>query len=151
VQIFYDALTVDKRTILGDSLPKDLKATFELWQGQVNNRYKWNLDRIAKGCLCRIQARQQPPRDERSAGGSKTSDKRVIAHVLMYRTIMHQISIVDAACISHNKAAAKKLEQQASRSRQTKHLPANCRYDANKVCFFLQQQSLSFLFSLLGC
>ena len=48
VRIFYDALTVDKRTILGDSPPKDVKATFELWQGQVKNRYKWNLDRIAE-------------------------------------------------------------------------------------------------------
>jgi hypothetical protein len=48
VRIFYDALTVDKRTILGDSPPKDVKATFELWQGQVKNRYRWNLDRIVE-------------------------------------------------------------------------------------------------------
>jgi hypothetical protein len=160
VRIFYDALTVDKKTILGDSPPKDVKATFELWRGQVKNRYKWNLDRIAEAVFVVSKHASNHQEMNVQRGGSETSDERVIALVLMYRTIMHEITIADAARISHNKAAAKKLEQQASRSRQTKPLPANFRYDANKVCCYCsittlalisQRRSLSFLFSLLGC
>jgi hypothetical protein len=48
VRIFYDALTVDQSTILGDSPPRAMKDIFKLWLGQVRNRAKWTLDRIAE-------------------------------------------------------------------------------------------------------
>jgi len=108
----------------------------------VKNRYKWNLDKIAEAVFVVSKHASNHQEMHVQQGGSKTSDERVIALVLMYRTIMREISIADAARISHNKAAAKKLEQQASRSRQTKHLPANFCYDANKVCYFC---SITFL------
>ena len=133
MQIFYDALTVNKRTILGDSPPKVVKATFELWQGQVRNRPKWNLDRIAEAVFVVSKHASDYQDMNVQQGGSKTSDERVIALVLMYCTIINEISIVDAARISQNKVAAKKLQQQATRSRQMKPLPANFRYNANKV------------------
>ena len=42
IHIFYDALTVDERTILGNLPPQVIKETFKLWQGQVRNRAKWS-------------------------------------------------------------------------------------------------------------
>ena len=76
-------------------------------------------------------------------GGRKTSDERVIALFLMYCTITNKISLADAARISQNQAAAARLQQQATLlSRPTKPLPANFRYDANKVCFIC---SITFL------
>ena len=68
-------------------------------------------------------------------GGSESSDERVIALLLLYRTITNEISLADAARISQNQAAAARLQQQATLSRPTKPLPANFRDDANKVCF----------------
>lgn len=52
IRIFYNALTVDQRRILGDSPPGGVVDTFKLWRGQVRNRAKWTLDRIAKTLSC---------------------------------------------------------------------------------------------------
>ena len=67
-------------------------------------------------------------------GGAKAKDERVIAFLLLYHTILNKISVANAARISQNKAAAKRLQDQSTRS-WTKSLPPNFRYDANKVCF----------------
>ncbi len=69
-------------------------------------------------------------------GGTKTNDNRVIALLLLYGTIVNVISVANAARILQNKAAAKRLQDQSTMSKQqTKSLPTNFRYDANKVCF----------------
>jgi hypothetical protein len=157
IRIFYDALTVDQSTILGDSPPGVVKDTFKLWQGQVRNRAKWTLDRIAKAVF--VVSKHAYDHQEMIAkrGGTKAKDERVIALLLLYRTILNKISVADAARISQNKAAAKRLQDQSTRS-QTKSLPPNFRYDANKVCLvcmftFLdlitQLCLLCFLFSTL--
>jgi hypothetical protein len=133
IRIFYDALTVNQRMILGDSPPGVVKETFKLWQGQVRNRAKWSLDRIAEAVF--VVSKHAHDHQEMIAkqGGTKAKDERVIALLLLYRTILNEISVADAARISQNKAAAKRLQDQSARS-QTKSLPPNFRYDANKVC-----------------
>ncbi len=134
IRIFYDALTVDERTILGDLPPQVVTETFKLWRGQVRNCAKWSLDRIAEAVF--VVSKHTDDHQEMIAkrGGGKAKDERVIALLLLYRTNLNEISVADAARISQNKAAAKRLQDQSTRS-QTKSLPPNFRYDANKVCF----------------
>lgn len=59
-------------------------------------------------------------------GETKSKDERVIALLLLYRTILNNISVADAAHVSQNKAAAKRLQDQLTRL-QTKTLPPNFR------------------------
>jgi len=133
IRIFYDALTVDQRTILGNSPPGVVKETFKLWQGQVRNRAKWSLDRIAEAVF--VVSKHAHDHQEMIAkwGGTKAKDERVIALLLLYRTILNEISVANAARILQNKVAAKRLQDQSTRL-QTKSLPPNFCYDANKVC-----------------
>ena len=134
IRIFYDALTVDQRTILGDSPPGGVVDTFKLWRGQVRNRAKWTLDRIAEAVF--VVSKHAHDHQEMIArrGGTKSKDERVIALLLLYRTILEEISVADAARVSQNKVAAKRLLQDQSTTSQTKTLPPNFRYDASKVC-----------------
>ena len=133
IRIFYDALTADQRTILGDSPPGVVKETFKLWQGQVRNCAKWSLDRIAEAVF--VVSKHAHDHQEMIAkwGGTKAKDERVIALLLLYRTILNEISVANAARILQNKVAAKRLQDQSTRL-QTKSLPPNFCYDANKVC-----------------
>jgi hypothetical protein len=133
IRIFYDALAVDQRTILGDSPPGVVKENFKLWQGQVRNRAKWSLDRIAEAVFVVSKHAHDHQEMIVKRGGTKAKDERVIALLLLYRTILNKISVADATRISQNKVAAKRLLDQSTRS-QTKSLPPNFRYDANKVC-----------------
>ena len=134
IWIFYDALTVEQRTILGDSPPGGVVDTFKLWRGQVRNRAKWTLDRIAEAVF--VVSKHAHDHQEMIArrGGTKAKDERVIALLLLYRTILNEISVADAARVSQNKAAAKRLQDQSTRL-QMKTLPPNFCYDANKVCY----------------
>jgi hypothetical protein len=114
------------RTILGDSLPQVVKHAFELWRGQVvKNRSRWSPNKIAEAAF--VISKHANDYQE----------------MLMYCTITNEISLADAARISQNQAAAARLLQQATLlSRPTKPLPANFRYDVNKVCFIC---SITFL------
>ena len=133
VRIFYDAHTVDQSMILGDSPPRAVMDIFKLWLGQVRNRAKWTLDRIAEAVF--IISKHACDHQEMIVkwGGTKTKDEKVIALLLQYHTILKEISVANAACISQNKAVAMRLQNQSARL-QTKSLPPNFRYDANKVC-----------------
>ena len=140
---FYDALTVNMRTILGDSPPQVVKHAFELWRGQVKNCSRWSPNKISEAVFVISKHANDYQEMIVQRGGRKTSDERVIALFLMYCTITNKISLADAARISQNQAAAARLQQQATLlSRPTKPLPANFRYDANKVCFIC---SITFL------
>ena len=133
VRIFYDALTVDQSTILGNSPPRAVKDIFKLWLGQVRNRAKWTLDRIAEAVF--IISKHTCDHQEMivKRGGTKTKEEKVITLLLLYHTTLNEISVADAARILQNKAAAKRLQNQLTRL-QTKSLPPNFRYDVNKVC-----------------
>jgi hypothetical protein len=103
----------------------------------VKNRSKWSLGKIADEAVFVVSKHASDHQEMIiQQGGSETSDGRVMALVLMYRTIKNEISVADAAHISQNKAAAAKLQHQAMQSRPMKPLPANFRYDKNKACHF---------------
>jgi hypothetical protein len=53
----------------------------------------------------------------------------------MYSFFLAEINLNEANCQSQNKAiAAKNLQNQQKKTKSTKPLPLNFRYDANKVC-----------------
>jgi hypothetical protein len=58
VKIFYDALTAEKKVILGNSPPREVKEKFNLWSQAVKQQGKWTLDRIAKSVFTSINQRQ---------------------------------------------------------------------------------------------
>jgi hypothetical protein len=99
----------------------------------VRNRAKWTLDRIAEAVF--VVSKHAYDHQEMIAKrrGTKAKDERVIALLLLYRTILNEISVAEDVRISQNKAAAKRLQDQSTRS-QTKSLPPNFRYHMNKVC-----------------
>ena len=94
---------------------------------------KWSLDRIAEAVFVVSKHAHDHQEMIVKRGGTKAKDERVIALLLLYRTILNEISVADATRISQNKVAAKRLQDQSTRS-QTKSLPPNFCYNANKVC-----------------
>ena len=55
IKIFYEALTVERRVILGDSPPKVVSDKFKLWSQSVRQRAKWSLDGCQENLLGEIQ------------------------------------------------------------------------------------------------
>jgi hypothetical protein len=99
-----------------------VKDILKLWLGQVRNRAKWTLDRIAEAVF--IISKHTCDHQEMilKRGGTKTKEEKVITLLLLYHTILNEISVADAARILQNKAAAKRLQNQSTRL-QTKSLP----------------------------
>ena len=46
--MFYEALTMEKKDILGHKPPKIVRDRFDIWRQDVKKRRKWTLDRIAE-------------------------------------------------------------------------------------------------------
>ena len=48
ISIFYEALTVEKKDILGSEPPKLVRERFDIWSRDVMKRGKWQLNGIAE-------------------------------------------------------------------------------------------------------
>ena len=72
----------------------------------MRNRAKWSLVRIAEAVF--VVSKHSHDHQEMivKRGGTKTKDERVIALLLLYQTILNEISVADATRISQNKVAA---------------------------------------------
>jgi hypothetical protein len=74
LKIFYEALTVDRLSILGDSPPHEVRDKFVAWSQAVKHQSKWSLDGITQSVF--IIARQVHDRQEkiRKNEGCATKD-----------------------------------------------------------------------------
>jgi hypothetical protein len=154
VDIFYQALTVDKLKILGDSPPAAVCMKFDAWIQAIKSRGKWKLDAIAMSVF--LIARHVHDRQEKlamSMSGRASTDSKIIALVLMYRYYITEINRAELERKSQNAAAEKSLQQQQTTSKETKALPVNFCYDLSKVSFFVpdifRQQVISMVSSSL--
>ena len=134
--MFYEALTVEKKDILGHKPPKIVRDRFDIWRQDVKKRRKWTLDRIAESIF--IIARHvhdlQEELQKRDGCRAASADSKIQALVLMYSFFLTEINLNEANPQSQNKAvAAKNLQNQQKKSKSMKLLPPNFRYDANKV------------------
>jgi hypothetical protein len=95
VTIFYKALTVDKKELLSDNLPRAIQDRFKAWSQAVKQRQKWTLDGIAESVF--LIARHVHDRQEklRVQGGRVTSDFKIIALVLMYSFFILEINLAE--------------------------------------------------------
>jgi hypothetical protein len=132
IKIFYEALTVNKKSILGNSPPREVTEKFNLWSQAVKQQGKWTIDGIADSVY--FIAKHVHNHQERivKRGGSKSNDSKVVALLLMYHFFIAEIDMAKVILQSQNKAAAKSLQQH--KSKPVKPLPTNFCYDASKVC-----------------
>jgi hypothetical protein len=131
VDIFYDALTLEKKVILGNSPPQEVKEKLDLWSQAVKQRGKWTLNRITKSVYIiapHIHNLQEKLCKNR---GSVSTDSKVDALVLMYSFFLSEINLAEVVHQLQNKAAAKSLQQQ--KSKPVKPLPTNFHYNTSKV------------------
>ncbi len=137
IKIFYEALTVEKKDILGCKPPKPVRERFDIWSRDVKKRGKWQLNGIAESVyiIARHVHNHQEKLREKGCHASSTNSK-IIALELMYSHFITEINLAKANRQSQNKAAAaKNLLQQKPNS--TKPLPPNFRYNASKVCIYV--------------
>ena len=131
----YEALTVNRRSILGNSPPREVRDKFVAWTQAVKQRSKWSLDGIAQSVF--IIARHVHDRQEkiRKNEGWATKDSKIIALVLMYSFFLSEINLAEADRQSQNQAALSNLQQ--AKPKAMKPLPTNFRYDGSRVSFLL--------------
>jgi hypothetical protein len=136
IKIFYEALTVEKSAILGNSLPKIIVDKFKLWAQAVRHRAKWTLEGIAESVF--IISKHVHDRQAMivKGGGTESADSKIVALRLMFCFFINEIELAEAIRLSQNRAAAVSLSSQQQRSIPSRPLPANFRYDANKVCLY---------------
>ncbi len=133
VTIFYEALTVDKKELLGNNPPHAIQDRFKAWSQVVKQQQKWTLDGIAKSVFliaCHVHDRQEKLCAQ---GGHVTSNSKIIALVLMHSFFFLEINLAEAVRQSQNKAAISSLLT----PKAMKPLPPNFCYDADKVCIFM--------------
>jgi hypothetical protein len=136
VDVFYEALTVEKKNILGHNPPNIVRDRFDIWRQDVKKRRKWTLNGIAESVFiitCQVHDLQE---ELQKRGGCRAAsvDSKIQALVLMYSFFLTEINLNEANPQSQNKAvAAKNLQNQQKKSKSMKLLPPNFRYDANKV------------------
>jgi hypothetical protein len=150
VDIFYQALTIHKSKILGNSPPAAVRMKFDAWIQAVKSRGMRKLDAIAMSVF--LIARHVHDRQEKFAmSGRALTDSKIIVLVLMYRYYITEINRTELECQSQNAAAEKSLQQQQMTSKETKALPVNFCYDLSKVSFFVpdlfRQQVISMVSS----
>ena len=137
INVFYEALTVEKEHILGREPPDQVQKRFNIWRQDVKKRTKWTLDGIAESVFI-IARHVHDLQEELLKRGRRaaSTDSKIEALVLMYSFFLSEINLNEANRRSQNKAAAAmNLQiQQKKPTKSTKPLPPNFRYDANKVC-----------------
>jgi len=139
INVFYEALTVEKEHILGREPPDQVQKRFNIWRQDVKKRAKWTLDGIAESVFI-IAHHVHDLQEELLKRGHRaaSTDSKIEALVLMYSFFLSEINLNEANRHSQNKAAmAMNLQIQQKKPKSTKPLPPNFRYDANKVCILL--------------
>jgi hypothetical protein len=116
INTFYEALTIDKSEILGDSPPRVVCDKFKLWRGAIKNRGKWTLDAIAEPVFVISQHIHRCEEKMNKNGGRVFVDSRIEALVLMYKFFLMEIDLAEALCQSKNRAAAVILSSRQQRS-----------------------------------
>jgi hypothetical protein len=134
VKGFYEALTMEKKDILGTPPPRAVQERFNVWSQAVKKQGKWTLDAIAESIYiiaCHVHDHQEKllAKGERVSTGSK-----IIVLILMYSSFITKINLVEAVCQLQKKAAAMNLQQQQQKQKSTKPLPPNFQYGASNVC-----------------
>ena len=136
IDIFYQALTVDKSKILGESPSPAVRVKFNAWIQVIKSRRKWKLDAIAASVY--LIARHVHDRQETLAlSGPALTNSKIVALVLMYQFYITAINHAELQRQSQNAAARMSLQQQQATSKEMMPLPVDFRYDANKVSSFL--------------
>jgi hypothetical protein len=121
VKIFYDALTVDKKKILGNSPPEDVLTKFNMWAQNVKSRGKWKIESIAKSVFI-IARHVHDSKEKLDESGCASADSKIRALALMYKFYIIEINHAEDERQSQNVAAEKNLQQQILKAKDAKPL-----------------------------
>ena len=123
IKIVYKALTLERKDILGDTPPPSSAREVQHLGSSIKKRGKWKLEKSAE--LVYIIARHVHNHREklRKKGSCVSTDFKVIVLGLMYSYFINEVNLAKAIRQSQNKAMAKSLQQQGTKS--TKPLPPN--------------------------